>query len=239
MDIATEDLDDLVTSDLLSVGNPNTLHTVGECVTTVSYGDSCHLEPEFFTWYLNGSKINNTNFTLDTSGRLTFTNAQNSNVGLYLCVITLPGGFGSYITAAKELKLSTTRSQGNAYIDSNNLSVCHCRTDPVDSSENNNTPAWAITLIVAVSVIVAGLLIVIGVFMQVKVGFWCCFVDRRKTITRSSTGTSLAKMIHKTEYFKQESSSDSLLKEPTEKSRKSSKASHSFKRTSLIRGSQV
>ena len=76
--------------------------------------------------------------------------------------------------------------------------------------------------------------------MQVKVGFWCCFGDRRKTVIRSPTGTSLAKMIHKTEYFKQESSSDILLKQPIQKSkithRVSSKSSHSSKRTSLIRG---
>jgi len=133
MDIATEDLGSLVTSDVLSIGNPNTLHTVGECITTVSYGDSCHLEPKSFTWYLNGTKINNTNFTLDESGRLTFTNAEESNAGLYLCVITLPGELGSYITSAKELKLSTTRSQGSyiiviaIYIVITSLSYRSCR----------------------------------------------------------------------------------------------------------------
>ena len=115
MNITTKDLGSIVTSDQLSISNPNTLHTVGECVTGISYAN-CLLEPESFIWYLNGSKINNTNFTytLDDNGRLTFTNAQESHAGLYVCVITLPGQFGSYITTAKELTLSSTDTPGNA-----------------------------------------------------------------------------------------------------------------------------
>ena len=117
MNITTKDLDGIVTSDQLSIGNPNTLHTVGECVTAIRYAN-CFLEPESFIWYLNGSKINNTNFmyTLGENGRLTFTNAQETHAGLYLCVITLPGQFGSYITTAKELTLSTTETPGNVHM---------------------------------------------------------------------------------------------------------------------------
>ena len=102
-----------MTSDQLSIGNPNTLHTVGECVTNIHYAD-CILEPESFVWYLNGSRINYTNstYTLDENRRLTFTNAQEINIGLYLCVITLPGQFGSFITTATELKLSITETSG-------------------------------------------------------------------------------------------------------------------------------
>ena len=113
MNITTNDLRDLVTSEQLSIGNPNTLHAVGECVTNIHYAD-CILEPESFVWYLNGSRINYTNSTyaLDENGRLTFTNAQESNIGLYLCVITLPGQFGSFITTATELKLSITETSG-------------------------------------------------------------------------------------------------------------------------------
>ena len=112
MNITAENLSSLVTSDQLSIGNPNTLHTVGECVTNIHY-TNCLLESESFVWYLNGSRINSNNFTLDESGRLTFTNAQDFHAGLYFCVTTLPGQLGSYITAAKELKLSATETQGN------------------------------------------------------------------------------------------------------------------------------
>lgn len=114
-DITTDNVSSLVTTDQLSISNPNTLHTVGQCVTTIRY-TNCVLQSESFAWYLNGSKINNSNFTLDESGRLTFTNARDSHAGLYLCVITLPGDLGSYITAATELKLSPTDTQGNACI---------------------------------------------------------------------------------------------------------------------------
>lgn len=111
VEITSDNLTSLVASDEFSIGNPNTLHTVGECVTSISYSN-CSLKSVSYTWYLNGSKINNTNFTLDESGRLTFTNAQESHAGLYVCVTTLPGQLGSYITAATELKLATTEIQG-------------------------------------------------------------------------------------------------------------------------------
>ena len=113
MNITTKDLGGMVTSDQLSIGNPNTLHTVGDCVTAIRYAN-CLLEPESFIWYLNGSEINNTNFTyaLDENGRLTFTNAQENHAGLYLCIITLPGQFGSYITTATELTVSVTETPG-------------------------------------------------------------------------------------------------------------------------------
>lgn len=112
-EITAENLSSLVTSDQLSVDNPNTLHTVGECVTAIRY-TNCLLQPESFTWYLNGSKINGTNF-VDESGKLTFTNAQDIHAGLYFCVITLPGQLGSYITTARQLKLSSTETPpGNA-----------------------------------------------------------------------------------------------------------------------------
>ena len=112
-EITAENLSSLVTSDQLSIDNPNTLHTVGECVTAIRY-TNCRLQPEIFTWYLNGSKINDTNFVLDESGKLTFTNAQDIHAGLYFCVITLPGQLGSYITTARQLNLSPTETQGNA-----------------------------------------------------------------------------------------------------------------------------
>ena len=112
-EITAENLSRLVTSDQLSTDNPNTLHTVGECVTALRY-TNCFLQPESFVWYLNGSEINNTNFVLDESGKLTFTNAQDSHAGLYFCVITLPDQLGSYITTAKELKISPRETQGNA-----------------------------------------------------------------------------------------------------------------------------
>ena len=117
MNITANDLSGLVTSDQLFIGNPNTLHTVGECVTNIRYAD-CLLEPESFFWHLNGSIINYTNssYTLDENGRLTFTNAQESYAGLYLCIITLPGQFGSFITTAKELKLSVTETSGTMCI---------------------------------------------------------------------------------------------------------------------------
>ena len=117
MNITANDLSGLVTSDQLFIGNPNTLHTVGECVTNIRYAD-CLLEPESFVWHLNGSIINYTNssYTLDENGRLTFTNAQESYAGLYLCIITLPGQFGSFITTVKELKLSVTETSGTMCI---------------------------------------------------------------------------------------------------------------------------
>lgn len=111
---------------------------------------------------------------------------------------------------------------------------------PIDVTSDNSTPTWAIVLIVAVSVIILGLLIIIGVFMQMKVGLWCCYTHFavRNKVVRSATHSSMA---NKTEFLKYQSSRDHLLTEPAQKpkvfrlSSKQSTGSHA-KRSSLIRG---
>ena len=107
------------------------------------------------------------------------------------------------------------------------------------NSNDNNTPAWAIALIVAVSVIIIGLLTIIGVFVQIKVGFWCCYAEFavRNKVVRSTS------MANKVEFLKHQSSIDRLLTEPPAAQkpkifRLSSKQSTVYpsKRSSLIRG---
>ena len=81
------------------------------------------------------------------------------------------------------------------------------------------------------------ILIIIGVFIQMKVGFWCCythFVVRNKVVKSSS-------MANKAEFLKHQPSRDHLLTEPAQKPkvlRLSSKRStiSPAKRSSLIRG---
>lgn len=110
---------------------------------------------------------------------------------------------------------------------------------PVGSNDDS-TPTWAIVLIVAVSVIILGLLIVIGIFIQMKVGFWCCYTHFaiRRQVLRSQTQTSMAS---KAEFLKHQSSKDYLLREPIQKPKvlrmsSNKSATSSSKRTSLIRG---
>lgn len=115
--------------------------------------------------------------------------------------------------------------------------------DPVSSSEDSGTPAWAIASIVAVSVIILAFLIIIGVIIQIKVGFWCCHghFAARQRVTRSQTHTSIAS---KAEFLKHQSSRDCLLKEPSHKpkitrSRLASNKFESSKRVSLLRGTHA
>ena len=113
---------------------------------------------------------------------------------------------------------------------------------PLDAVNGNTTPTWVIVLIISVSVIILGLLVIIGVFIQAKMGFWCCYTyfSLRSKVPRSSTQMSMA---NKAEFLKHQLSSDRLLGDPTQKpkisrTRPSSKKSSVYpsKRSSLIRG---
>ena len=123
----------------------------------------------------------------------------------------------------------------------NNYILLCIPIDPVGSSDDSGTPAWAIGLIVAVSVVVLVFLIIIGVIIQIKVGFWCCHghFAARQRVTRSQTHNSIAS---KAEFLKHQSSRDCLLNEPTHKpklNRSASSKSESTKQGSLLRGKHI